>query len=88
MSNNTDLDINSLSNSKKLGGRPKNAVWQHFECYPSKHPGHFGAKCKACNCKWSNGAVNKLQVHLAHECEYIEEEIKKDICILLQKEMV
>ena len=42
MSNNTDVDINSLSNSKKLGGRPKNAVWQHFECYPSKHPGHFG----------------------------------------------
>ena len=42
-----------------------------------KHPEHFGAKCKACNCKWSNGAVNKLQVHLAHECEYIKEEIKK-----------
>jgi len=77
MSNNTDVDINSSSNSKKLGGRPKNAVWQHFECYPSKHPGHFGVKCKACNCEWSNGVVNKLQVHLAHECEYIEEEIKK-----------
>jgi hypothetical protein len=56
--------------------------------YPSKHPGHFGAKCKACNCKWGNGTVNKLQVHLAHECEYIKEEIKKDICILFQKEMV
>ena len=47
----TDVDINSSSNSKKLDGRPKNAVWQHFECYPSKHPGHLGAKCKACNCE-------------------------------------
>ena len=85
MSNNTDVDINSLSNSKKLGGRPKNAVWQHFECYPSKHPGHFGAKCKACNCEWSNGVVNKLQVHLAHT---LKKRSKKDICILFQKEMV
>src|SRR5688572_17935101 len=24
------------------------------------------------NCKWSNGVVNKLQVHSAHECEYIK----------------
>lgn len=80
MSNHIDGEFveNSLSNSKKRnGGRPKNAVWQHFEYSPSKHAGHFGAKCKACNRQWNNAVVNKLQIHLAHECESISEDIKK-----------
>jgi len=80
MSDNIDGEIttSSLTNLKKHnGGRSQNMVWQYFEYSPSRHSGHFCARCKACNREWSNGVVNKLQVHLACECEFVEENVKR-----------
>jgi hypothetical protein len=45
---------------KHGGGRPKNIVWNYFECNALKHPGHYDAKCKFCGTYWKNGIVKKL----------------------------
>jgi hypothetical protein len=61
---------------KHAGGRPKNIVWQYFDQTPTKHPGHFEAKCLFCDRYWKIGIVKKLQVHLACECENVDMDIK------------
>ena len=65
-----------IVNPKHAGGHPKNIVWQYFNQIPTKHPGHFEAKCLFCNHQWKIGVVKKLQVHLACKCESVDMDIK------------
>jgi hypothetical protein len=65
-----------VEKAKHAGGRPKNVVWNYFEHKVLKHPGHYDAKCKFCNHYWKVGNVKKLQIHLAHECENADAELK------------
>lgn len=72
-------------NSRHPGGRPKDKVWDYFEYSPTKHPGHFDAKCKFCQYYWKNGIVKKLQVHLAKECGDVDMEVKNKYMLIVAK---
>lgn len=74
-----------VEKSKHAGGRPKNVVWNYFENKPQKAPGHFDAKCKFCNRYWKAGVVKKLQVHLAHECEKVDADLKRKYMHIVAK---
>ena len=88
MSNNTDVDINSSSNSKKLGGQSKNAVsnilnviLQNIQDILEPNAKHVivnGVMELLINCK----SIWHMNVNT------LKKRSKKDICILLQKEMV
>ena len=64
--------------SKNKGGRPQNAVWDHFIQTPLSAAGHFAAECLYCKQKWSRGRPQELQVHLAKDCLNVDEEIRKE----------
>lgn len=70
---------------KHGGGRPKDKVWQYFEFNPTKHAGHYDAKCKFCARFWKTGVVKKLQVHLARECEYVETDVKNKFMFIVAR---
>jgi hypothetical protein len=72
-------------NPKHNGGRPKDKVWRYFDNHPTKHPGHFDAKCKFCLNYWKVGVVKKLQVHLARECEEVDIEVKNRFMLIVAK---
>jgi hypothetical protein len=79
------LNFPNLEIVKHAGGRPKDIVWQYFDQTATKHPGHFQAKCTFCNHFWKIGVVKKLQVHLASECENVDEDIKNKFMHIVAK---
>jgi|tagenome__1003787_1003787.scaffolds.fasta_scaffold20710660_1 hypothetical protein len=83
----SDTEKEGEDKKKHAGGRPKDPVWDYFDCIDTKHPGHYAATCKGCNHKYKMGSVNKLQIHLARECKHVDEEVKmKYMRILAEKD--
>ena len=39
----------TVENPKHGGGRPKDKVWQYYNYNPTKHAGHYDARCKFCD---------------------------------------
>ena len=74
-----------IENLKHAGGRPKDKVWKHFDHNPTKHAGHYDARCKFCNYYWKTGVVKQLQVHLARDCEGVDSDVKNAFMLIVAK---
>lgn len=82
----SDVTVNlENTHTKHAGGRPKDAVWVYFEHNATKFPGHFDAKCNFCSRYWKMGVVKKLQVHLARECNDIDNDTKHKYMLIVAK---
>ena len=75
----------TVENPKHGGGRPKDKVWQYYNYNPTKHAGHYDARCKFCDTYWKAGVVKKLQNHLAGECEDVDIEVKNKYMLIVAR---
>lgn len=64
--------------SKSKGGHPQNPVWDHFVKSPLSTAGHFAAECIYCKKKWARGRPQELQIHLAKDCIYVDDETRRE----------
>ena len=65
------VEVNDEENNikkNKIGGRPKNKVWEQFIASPKGSNGHFSATCKWCDSKWARGDRARMESHLANHC--------------------
>ena len=82
----SDTEKEGEDKKKHAGGRPKDPVWDYFDCINTKHPEYYAAICKSCNYKYKMNSVNKLQIHLTCECKHVNKEGKmKYMRILAEK---
>src|SRR3954468_13175041 len=72
----SDIEKKGEDKKKYTGGHLKDPVWDYFDCINTKHPRYYVATCKSYSHKHKMGSVNKLQIHLACECKYVDEEVK------------
>src|SRR3954469_1918417 len=75
----SDTEKEGEDKKKHAEGRPKDPVWDYFDCIDTKHPGHYAATCKSCNHKYKMGSINKLQIHLTRECKYYWSKYNKSV---------
>jgi hypothetical protein len=64
----TVVTVEGRENTKNIGGRPRNKVWEQFHAGPKRQDGHFPATCKWCNSKWARGDRVPMESHLANHC--------------------
>ena len=65
------VEVNDEGNNAKknrIGGCPKNKVWEQFIAGPKGSDGHFSATCKWCDSKWGRGDRARMESHLANHC--------------------
>jgi hypothetical protein len=76
--NNTEIDCEIIQinennctqaeSNKRVRGRPKSIVWEHFYENGSKFHGHIGSICKYCEGTKESGRPSAMIAHLALQC--------------------
>ena len=67
--------LDSQNSKGKISGRPFTEVWKHVVQGKPKSQGHYEAKCKYCNKKWSIGKPTNMRAHLATHCQNCPDDV-------------
>ena len=61
--------LESQNSKGRVSRRPFTEVWKHVVQGKPRSQGHYEAKCKYCNKKWSRGKPINMRAHLATHCQ-------------------
>jgi len=67
--------LDSQNSKGRVSGRPFTEVWKHVVQGKPRSQGHYEAKCKYCNKKWSRGKPINMRAHLATHCQNCPDDV-------------
>ena len=82
----TQANAMDTAPSTSKGGRPSDAVWEHFtRDGHSKTGTHYVARCRYCDVAYQRGKVQNLRMHIAFACSSAPQTAKDDVLASLDE---